>query len=167
MDLIYYPNEFLEKKLDTVDITSVDFDTYDLQKQMVELMLEHNGIGLSASQVGLNKQIFVMGNSAENNSICINPQILQHTQDTVMDIEGCLSFPNIFVQVKRPKEILVQYFDENLEQKRQHLTGYSAKCFLHEYDHLQGITFKDRVSILKWKIAAKKAAKKRYSDARH
>ena len=88
MILLYYPNEFLDKKLDVVDITSVDFNTYELKYQMVELMIEHNGIGLSASQVGINKQLFVMGNSRENCSLCINPQILQHTKDTVMDIEG-------------------------------------------------------------------------------
>ncbi len=167
MDLLYYPHEFLNKKLASVKISSIDFNPQQLKTEMVDIMLQHNGIGLSASQVGLDKQLFVMGDSTDNCSMCINPEIMQHTEETIVDVEGCLSFPNIFVQVKRPKEILVQYFDENLEQKRQHLTGYSAKCFLHEYDHLQGITFKDRVSILKWKIAAKKAAKKRYSDARH
>lgn len=162
MDLLYHPNKFLCKKLDNVDVSSIDFDPLQLKKEMVDIMLQHNGIGLSASQVGLNKQLFVMGDSTDNSSICINPEILQHTEESIVDVEGCLSFPNIFIQVKRPKEILVQYFDENLEQKRQHLNGYSVKCFLHEYDHLQGITFKDRVSTLKWKIAAKKAAKKRY-----
>ena len=159
MNLLYYPNEFLDKKLNDVDITSVDFDTYELKHQMVELMLEHNGIGLSASQVGIDKQLFVMGNSRENSSLCINPKILQHTKDTVVDIEGCLSFPDVFVQVKRPKEVLVEYTDENLEQRRQHLKEYSARCFLHEYDHLQGITYKDRATRLAWKIAAKKAYK--------
>ena len=167
MNLIYYPNEFLDKKHDAVDITSVDFNTYELKYQMVELMMEHNGIGLSASQVGINKQLFVMGNSRENSSLCINPQILQHTKDTVMDIEGCLSFPDVFVQVKRPKEVLVEYTDENLEQRRQHLTEYSARCFLHEYDHLQGITFKDRATRLAWKMATKKVYKMNKHGHRH
>tara|TARA_B100000424_G_scaffold114850_1_gene86603 strand:+ start:3586 stop:4071 length:486 start_codon:yes stop_codon:yes gene_type:complete len=161
MNLIYYPNAFLNQKLDPVDLTDLDFNPHELKQQMTELMLEHNGIGLSASQVGINKQLFVMGNSSTNTCLCINPQILQITKDTVIDIEGCLSFPNIFVQVKRPKEVLVEYTDENLEQRRQHLKDYSGKCFLHEYDHLQGITFKDRVSTLKWKMAVKKSTKKR------
>ena len=80
-------------------------------------------------------------------------------QEKVKDLEGCLSFPNIYVQVERPKEILAEWFDENLEKKRSHITGYSVKVFLHEWDHLQGVTFKDRVSKLRWNMALKKAKK--------
>ena len=76
-----------------------------------------------------------------------------------MDIEGCLSFPGIYVNVTRPKEILAEWYDENLEKQTVKVSGYSAKCFLHEWDHLQGITFKDRVSRLKWNMAVKKAKK--------
>ena len=82
------------------------------------------------------------------------------TEETVQDVEGCLSFPNVFVKVTRPKEILVKYFDENLKEISSKVIGYTAKCFLHEWDHLQGITFKDRVSKLKWDMAKKKAKKR-------
>ena len=82
-----------------------------------------------------------MGDKAENSTICINPTILQHTKETVLDIEGCLSFPGIYVKVQRPKEILAEWYDENLEKKQAKIEGYSAKCFLHEWDHLQGITY--------------------------
>jgi len=159
MNLIYYPNEFLSKKVKDVDLDNIDFNPIDLKNEMVDFMLSNNGIGLSANQIGLDAQIFVMGDNINNSSILINPVVLQHTTDVVIDVEGCLSFPNIFTQVKRPKEILTEYYDENLEKKRTHLTGYSVKVFLHEWDHLQGITFKDRVSPLVWKIANKKAKK--------
>jgi len=159
MNVIYYPNDFLNQKVDSVDIENINFDPIKLKKEMVDCMLQNNGIGLSANQVGLNAQVFVMGNSVENSSILINPTVIQHTKDTVIDIEGCLSFPNVFAQVKRPKEILVQYYNENLEQKTEHLKEYNVKVFLHEYDHLQGITFKHRVSPLVWKMASKKAKK--------
>ena len=118
-----------------------------------------NGIGLAANQIGLDAKVFVMGDSEENSTMCINPTVLQYTEDTQDDIEGCLSFPNIFVKIKRPKEILAEWYDENLEKQTVKIEGYSAKCYLHEMDHLLGITFKDRASKLKWNMATKKAKK--------
>lgn len=160
MDLIYYPNEFLDKQVADFDIDKPIKDPKELKKEMVDIMLKHNGIGLSANQVGLDAKVFVMGDSEKNSTLCINPTVLQHTEDTVVDMEGCLSFPGIYVKVKRPKEILAKFLDENLEEKVVKITGYSAKCYLHELDHLLGITFKDRVSKLKWDMAVRKASKK-------
>ena len=159
MKLLKYPNEFLNKQVKAVDLDNPGFDPAELKKEMTELMLASNGIGLSANQVGLDAQVFVMGDSVENSTICINPTVLQYTQETVDDIEGCLSFPNIYVKIKRPKEILAEWYDENLEKQTVKIEGYSAKCYLHELDHLLGITFKDRASKLKWNMATKKARK--------
>ena len=141
------------------DIDNPVVDPKELKANMVEVMLDNNGIGLSANQVEFDGQVFVMGDKKDNATICINPQILQHTEETVQDIEGCLSFPGIYVKVTRPKEILAEWYDENLEKQTVKINGYSAKCFLHEWDHLQGITFKNRVSKLKWDMANKKARK--------
>ena len=140
-------------------VLSFAVQAQDFKKEMTELMLASNGIGLSANQVGLDAQVFVMGDSVENSTICINPTVLQYTEETVDDVEGCLSFPNIFVKIKRPKEILAEWYDENLEKQTVKIEGYSAKCYLHELDHLLGITFKDRASKLKWNMATKKAKK--------
>ena len=159
MNLIYYPNSFLEKQVKAFDIDNPPVDPKELKANMVEVMLNNNGIGLSANQVEFDGQVFVMGDKEDNATICINPQILQHTEETVQDIEGCLSFPGIYVKVTRPKEILAEWHDENLEKQTVKISGYSGKCFLHEWDHLQGITFKDRVSKLKWNMANKKARK--------
>lgn len=159
MKLIYHPNKFLDTKVDLVDVDNPEFDPKELKEQMVELMLREKGVGLSANQIELNKQVFVMGGDASDSTLCINPVVLQHTEEKVKDLEGCLSFPNVYVQVERPKEILAEWFDENLEKKRSHITGYSVKVFLHEWDHLQGVTFKDRVSRLRWSMALKKAKK--------
>lgn len=159
MNLIYHPDDFLSKTVKDFNIENPDIDPKELKDNMVQIMLDNNGIGLSANQVGYDGQVFVMGDTKENATIHINPVILQHTEETVTDVEGCLSFPNIFVKVTRPKEILVQFYDEELKLKQAKITGYSAKCFLHEWDHLQGITFKDRVSKLKWEMATKKARK--------
>lgn len=162
MNLIYYPADILKTQVSSVDLNNLNFDPLKIKDEMVSIMLANGGIGLSANQVGLDAQLFVMGNNAKDASLLINPTVLQHTEESYIDLEGCLSFPGIFTQVKRPKEILVEYYDENLEHKRTHLTGYSVKVFLHEYDHLQGITMKDRVSVLKWKMSCKKAKKKGY-----
>ena len=159
MKLVYYPNEILEREVKDVNLEDPGFDPVELKKEMVDLMLASNGIGLSANQVGLDAKVFVMGDSVENSTMCINPTVLQYTADTQDDIEGCLSFPNVFVKIKRPKEILARYWNENLEECTVKIEGYSAKCYLHELDHLLGITFKDRVSKLKWDMAQKKARK--------
>lgn len=159
MNLVYYPNPFLDKKVKEVDLENPGFDPIELKREMVDLMLSSNGIGLSANQVGLDAQVFVMGDSVENSTLCINPTILQYTSETILDVEGCLSFPNIFVKVKRPKEILAKFYNEHLEEQIVKIEGYSAKCYLHEWDHLQGVTFKDRVSKIKWDMATKKARK--------
>ena len=159
MKLLKYPDDFLNKKVKAVDLENPGFDPVELKKEMVDLMLASNGIGLSANQVGLDAQVFVMGDSVENSTLCINPTVLQYTEETVDDIEGCLSFPNVFVKIKRPKEILAEQSNEKLEKQTVKIEGYSAKCYLHELDHLLGITFKDRASKLKWNMAEKKARK--------
>ena len=159
MNLIKYPNEILEREVKDVDLENPGFDPVKLKKEMVDFMIANNGIGLSANQIGLDAKVFVMGDSVENSTMCINPTVLQYTSDTAVDVEGCLSFPNVFVKIKRPKEILAKYWNENLEECTVKIEGYSAKCYLHELDHLLGITFKDRASKLKWDMAQKKAHK--------
>jgi len=159
MKLITHPNLLLETELKDVNLEDPGFDPKELKKEMIEFMLASGGIGLSANQVGLDYKIFVMGDSLENSTMCINPTVIQYTKDTQDEPEGCLSFPNIFVRIKRPKEILAKFYDENLKECVVKISGYSAKCYLHELDHVLGITMKDRSSSLKWNMALKKAQK--------
>jgi len=159
MKLVKYPNPILDQELKDVDLQNLEFDPKELKEQMTKVMLDNDGIGLTASQVGLDYKVFVMGDSPENTTMHINPTVLQYTEETVTELEGCLSFPNMFVKVKRPKEILAEFYDENLEKQTVKITGYSARCYLHELDHCLGINMKDRVSKLKWDMAKKKAKK--------
>ena len=159
MELIYYPNKWLDKKVKDVNIDEPNFDPVELKAEMVKFMIDNNGIGLAANQIGLDAKVFVMGDSVENSTICINPTVLQYTEETQNDIEGCLSFPNVYVKIKRPTEILAEWYNENLEKQTVKIDGYGAKCYLHELDHLLGITMKDRASKLKWNMAEKKARK--------
>lgn len=159
MNLIYYPNDFLDREVKDVDLENPGFDLHELKDQMVDFMLQKGGIGLAANQIELDAKVFVFGDSKQNSTICINPTVLQYTKDTQDDLEGCLSFPNTYVKIKRPKEILAKWYDENLQECVVKIEGYSAKVYLHELDHLLGITIKDRCSKLKWDMAVKKAKK--------
>jgi peptide deformylase len=159
MNLVYYPDHILEQPLKDVDVDNPGFDPVELKKEMTEIMLSNHGIGLSACQVGLDNKLFIMGDNPNNITLHINPTVLQYTEETELELEGCLSFPNVFVKIKRPKEILAEYYDENLEKKVTKITGYTARCYLHELDHCLGITMKDRVSKMKWDMAIKKAKK--------
>lgn len=159
MKLRYYPDTFLSQQMTAVDVANPGFDPAELKKQMVDFMLSNNGIGLAANQIGMDAQVFVMGTSETNCNICINPTLLQFTEELQVGNEGCLSFPGIYVDVKRPKDILAEFYDHNLEKQVIKITGPSAKVYLHELDHLLGITLKDRVSSLRWNMASKRAAK--------
>ena len=159
MNLIKYPNEILSREVKDVDLENPGFDPVELKIKMTEIMLANGGIGLSACQIGLDYKLFIMGDKSDNISLHINPTVIQYTVETVVDLEGCLSFPNMFVKIKRPKEILAQYWNEKLEECTVKIEGYSAKCYLHELDHVLGITMKDRASKLKWNMATKKAKK--------
>jgi peptide deformylase len=126
-----------------------------LQDRMVEL----GGIGLSANQVGVAKTVFCIGMN-EYRKIFFNPVILETSSEEVSGEEGCLSFPGIFIQVKRPSTVTIQYQDESGELQVEKFEGLTARVVLHEYDHMQGIVFKDKVSKLKWEMASKRKSKK-------
>ena len=83
-------------------------------------------------------------------------------QDVVDMEEGCLSFPGIYVNIKRPTKIKARWQNSRGEFEEGEFDGYNCKCFLHEYDHLEGITFQDRVSTLKWALAVKKTKKRNH-----
>jgi len=160
LKLVHYPNPILDKPLEIVDIKNPGFDPVQLKSDMINLMLLERGIGLSANQVGLNKTLFVMGDSHANVTLCINPKFsADGLGDMVEDYEGCLSFPGVFVKITRPRKITAEFYNEKLELVVQELEDYTARCYMHELDHLLGITMKDRVSRLRWDMAVKKSKK--------
>jgi peptide deformylase len=126
-------------------------------------MFKFGGIGLSCNQVGLPFNMFVMGGHPELEKgmkmVCFNPMIISSSEETVMMKEGCLTFPFVFLSLKRPRKIVVKYTDENGDLKEGHLDGMFSRIFQHEYDHMWGKTFIDGASKLKLDIAYKKAEK--------
>ena len=138
-------------------------DRKEVSDKMFELMFKYGGIGLSANQVGMPFNMFVMGGHPElENGLkmtCFNPMIISSSEETVMMKEGCLTFPFVFLTIKRPRKVVVKYEDENGDLKEAHLDGMMSRIFQHEYDHMLGKTFIDGVSKMKLDRAYKKAEK--------
>ena len=124
-------------------------------------MQDERGLGLAANQIGITKRFFAIGHESfdtfEKNAIIWNPLIKTFSEEKVIDVEGCLSFKNIWLNVERPKTVEVQYETTQGETKTARLDGMESKCFQHEFDHLDGITFNKRVSKLRWDMAKKKS----------
>jgi peptide deformylase len=160
MHLIKSPNPWLEKKVKEFDFNKLD--AISISNEMIELMDTAGGIGLSANQVGLDAQIFVMKPHLLENKepfALINPELESVTVNYEEMPEGCLSHPDLFLKVKRPKGVIAKYLDINAKECKIELYDIDARCFLHEFDHLQGIEFTDRVSRLKLDMAKKKQRK--------
>lgn len=144
-------------------------DPKEIAKNMGEAMDKFGGLGLSANQVGLPYRMFVMrtmheGDEEPENIAYFNPEITRVSQETESLKEGCLSFPDLFLMIKRSKTIEFKYQDEEGEEHTVMMEGLGARCVQHEVDHLNGILFLQRASRLKIERAMKarkKARKKR------
>lgn len=122
-------------------------DLKDIADQMIEAMVRFGGIGLAAPQVGLLLNMFVMGHR-HGYLACINPVIMADTYpvENLVRVERCLSFPNRSYTISRPSRVTVMFTTPEGEEIITTLEGIMARCFLHEYDHLQGITFDTKAS---------------------
>tara|TARA_B100001564_G_C20398373_1_gene560030 strand:+ start:199 stop:744 length:546 start_codon:yes stop_codon:yes gene_type:complete len=138
-------------------------DRKELTDKMYELMKKYGGIGLSANQIGLPFNMFVMGDhpNLENGMklTCFNPMIISKSEEEVVMEEGCLTFPFLFLKITRPRKVVVKYTDENNELKEGQLDGMMSRVFQHEYEHMLGRTFTEHASKLKLDRAYKKAEK--------
>ena len=161
MQLIQSPNSFLTRKVKPFDFN--ELDAKQISGEMCQIMMAKNGLGLAANQVELDAQIFVM-RPIENEEVTkpfavINPVIMKVDSDTVLGKEGCLSHLGLLLNIRRPKTLVAKFLDIDAKECILKFSGIDARCFLHEYDHLQGIEFTDRVSKLKLDMAKKKQKK--------
>ena len=136
-----------------------DIDPVDLAQNLYETMREFGGVGLSANQVGINTKAFVIGWDEARINV-FNPQIVNYTGKEVLMDEGCLSFPGVYMKVKRPGSVHVKFQTETGEWKDEVYWGITARIFMHEYDHMIGKTFKDRVTKMKWDRALTRLVKR-------
>ena len=128
---------------------SYDLDRSKLSYTLTENMFHHNGVGLSANQIGIEERAFVMmiDIDLQETITCFNPRIIKESKDEVVMEEGCLSYPELFLDISRPSTIVVKYEDEGKQIHKKQLTGYYARIFQHEYDHMEGIDFTERVVV--------------------
>ena len=138
-------------------------DRQELSDAMFESMSKYGGIGLSANQVGLPFNMFVIGGhpSIEKGlkMTCFNPMIVSASEETVRMKEGCLTFPFIFLDIERPRKVVVKYTDNKGDLQEAHLDGMMSRIFQHEYDHMLGRNFTEKVSNFKLKRAMEKRDK--------
>ena len=125
---------------------SYNLDRHHLSKILVDNMIHHEGIGISANQIGIWERAFAMVRDLENNEVmvCFNPRIVKSYSEEVEMEEGCLSYPELFLKIKRPDKIVVKYEDEDKKTHKLKLQGLASRVFQHEYDHMEGIDFTQR-----------------------
>lgn len=138
----------------------LDIDLAEFESNMIQLMHDRIGIGLSANQVGLDYKMFVMTHSTKGDIGVYNPEILSTSDNNIALEEGCLTWPVLYMHITRPESCVVRYQTINKETIEEELTGIDARCFLHEFDHLQGKIFLDYASDFKLQRAIKKRDKR-------
>ena len=155
LEILKYPNPVLKKQSEPV--TVFDEELAKFVQDMFAAMRAHDGVGLAAPQVGVLKKVAVIEYEGKS-YVLINPRVLD--QKGIQDSEeGCLSFPGIYAHVKRPEWVKIAAQDEKGEEHEYEASGYTARAFLHEMDHLTGKLFVDYLSSLKRNAIKKKIAK--------
>ena len=140
---------------------SKDLDRKELKENLIATMNNFHGIGLSASQCGVMERAFVMYSDIKKKDIiaCFNPKIISEGTEMVLMDEGCLTWPGIWLKIKRSDHIGCSFEDENGEINNVTMMGLECRIFQHEMDHMEGTNFTNRVSKLKMDMAKKRAAK--------
>ena len=161
LDLVDCNDPILREEMERFDFSNPPVDPYELAANLAETMLENNGLGLSANQCGLPYRVFVM-HSEPLPLVFFNPRIVDVSEEQVILEEGCLSFPGLYIKIKRPRRIKVRYQEPNGNTTTQVFEDLSARVFQHELDHLNGIVHTRRAN--RYHIEqARKAMKKNKS----
>ncbi len=134
-----------------VRVAKVDRKIKKLIVVLAQTMEKNQGIGLAASQIGELKRVIVVQTNLKDQRILglVNPKIVKKSQEKEIAEEGCLSFPGIFLKIRRPKETVVEGLDIQGKKVRLETKGLLSRVFQHEIDHLDGILFFNRLSLIK------------------
>ncbi|MEQ6124904.1 peptide deformylase [Pseudotenacibaculum sp. MALMAid0570] len=173
LPVVAYGDPVLRKVAKEIDANYPDLDK--LIANMKQTMYNASGVGIAAPQIGKSIRLFVIDATpfAEDedltqqerdqlkdfNKVFINPKVIKEEGDEWAFSEGCLSIPDIREDVFRQENVTFEYQDEKFETHQQTLTGIAARVFQHEYDHLEGVLFTDKLSSLKKRILKKKLEK--------
>tara|TARA_B100001057_G_scaffold463304_1_gene517154 strand:- start:245 stop:769 length:525 start_codon:yes stop_codon:yes gene_type:complete len=167
-DIITVPNETLKKISQPIE--KIGFDEKKLVKDLFETMYSSNGIGLAAVQVGILKRILVVDVSSKDEKkqplSLINPVIRKVSDETSVYEEGCLSIPNTFIEIERPKICELEFIDIEGKVKNLKCDGLLSTCIQHEINHLDGKLIIDHLSKLKRDLIIKKISKNKINPDR-
>jgi len=166
LPILTAPDPRLKRRAKAVE--KVDDRIRKLMDDMLETMYAAPGIGLAAPQVGVLERVIVVDVAREDEEPqplrMANPEILWQSEELSAYDEGCLSLPDQFAEVIRPKKVRVRYLDQDNEIRELEAEGLLATCIQHEIDHLNGTLFVDHLSALKRNMILKKLVKQRKSD---
>lgn len=166
LPILTAPDPRLKRRAKAVE--KVDDRIRKLMDDMLETMYTAPGIGLAAPQVGVLERVIVVDVAREDEEPqplrMANPEILWQSEELSAYDEGCLSLPDQFAEVIRPKKVRVRYLDQDNEIRELEAEGLLATCIQHEIDHLNGTLFVDHLSALKRNMILKKLVKQRKSD---
>lgn len=159
--IVKYPDPILKTPTEKVDV--IDEGIKSLVRDMFETMYHEEGVGLAANQVGVPLSVMVIDTTSKKEAppiraILINPRVVR-TEGKITYREGCLSFPGLTVEVQRSSKVWVKALDLDGEEKDYLFEGFPAIVFQHEFDHLNGITFVDRLNGLKKRLALERYSK--------
>ena len=161
--IVAYGDPVLKKKAELIDPEKTDVIT--LSEDMFETMHKASGVGLAAPQIGKSLRIFVIDASPmedekykEFKSAFINPEILEEDGEPWDYEEGCLSIPGIREDVARHEKLRIRYFDENWKLHEEEYEGILARIIQHEFDHIEGVLFTDKLSGFKKRLLKGKLA---------
>ncbi|SDG34849.1 peptide deformylase [Limimonas halophila] len=161
LPILVAPDQRLKKRSEPV--TQVDDELRRLMDDMLETMYAAPGVGLAAPQVGVNKRVLVADASREGEEPqpyrMVNPEVVWTGEETETQEEGCLSLPEVYAEITRPRQATIRYLDENGAEQTVEAEGFLATVLQHEIDHLNGVLFIDYLSSLKKNMILRKLAK--------
>jgi peptide deformylase len=161
LPILIAPDVILKTESRPVD--RIDDRVRELLDNMVATMYDAPGIGLAANQIGVTERLIVVDASRDpenrNPLKMINPEVVWESEQLTVHEEGCLSIPDYYAEVIRPKEIKVKYLDETGGEHEMHADDLWSRCIQHEIDHLDGVLFIDHLSSLKRNMALRKMEK--------
>ena len=152
------PNNML---LRTTMKLSEDCDREKVRQDLIDSMEHYQGVGLSANQIGVAERVFIMYEDINTRKVltCFNPKIVETSKEEILINEGCLTYPGVWLMVKRPNAIKVEFEYEKGKKHKRTFDGLTSRIFQHEYDHMEGTDFTQKVSRLKIDRAMKKLNK--------
>jgi peptide deformylase len=153
MKLVEETHPILRQKCDPFDFEEPIMDPYELSAELQKVRREGAGVGLAAPQVGLNTQVLVIGmgdfkteGTEDYDQVFFNPIITEYSEEKIYMLEGCLSYPRLFVKIKRPQNVIITWDNEEGNSCTENFGGMTSRILQHEIDHLSGILFMQRAA---------------------